>query len=85
MNITNHKSIQPLTWLAAIVTDALAWSMALTLWLTPKLSRTRETPNASQAVSPAPHGRTNRPMADDGHFSRSYEERFSRAYFGRYR
>lgn len=85
MHTTNHKSIQPLTGLAVMVTDALAWSMDLTLWLTSKLSRTRETPNALQAISPGPHGRANRPVVDDGHFSRSYEERFSRAYFGRYR
>ena len=85
MHITHHKPIQPLAWVATIVTEALAWMMALTLWLTARLSRTRETPSASQTVSPASHHGTNSPMADDGHFSRSYEERFSRAYFGRYR
>ena len=85
MHITNHKPIQPLAWVATIVTNALAWSMALTLWLTPKLSRTRESANDPQATSPTQRQRTSSPVADDEPFSRGYDERFSRGYFGRYR
>ena len=77
MPITNHKSIQPVQWLATIVTDALAWSMAFTLWLVPRLSRTRATPTDPQGISPAGHYRTSRDFAED--------ERFNHGYFGRYR
>ena len=85
MNSTNHKSIQPLAWFAAIVTDALAWSMALTLWLAPRLSRTKKSANDPQSSSPAPRQRTSSPVADDEPFNRSYDERFSNRYFGRFR
>lgn len=77
MHITNSKSIQPVYWLATAVTDALAWSMAFTLWLAPQLSSTRTTTSDPQVKSPAERHGTSSSFADD--------ERFRHGYFGRYR
>lgn len=88
MSVKNQSLIQPFDRFTTVVTNALAWGMALRFWLMPKSSSAAETTEATTAappvISPTPYPRISRPVTADDPLIHSFDERFSRRYFGIY-